>query len=104
MLEHDNDLLPYIGWDGEKSMKETIQEKMIHGQNSLINASITTKQQVAEELEELIKQVSYRFGGQTKIDLIKTLIEQYRLIGRHDKVKEIQMKMHDGLNRNFSFK
>jgi hypothetical protein len=103
MLEHDIDLLPYIGWDGDRSQIDLIKEKLINAKRLFDSASISNKIQLTNEYENLCKNISYRSGGDAKYDLMLTIIDTYRTILKEkEKTRELEEKMRDGKMKNFS--
>ena len=53
MLEHDVDLLPYMGWDGDVSSLTLIKQKLVDARISLECASIQGKKEVVADIEKL---------------------------------------------------
>ena len=95
MLEHDKDLLPDIGWEGERSKLEILKEKLVNGQRPLIGASAGTSLQLSEELESLCQEISYRAGGEEKSNLMLNFIETYRSRCKLEaKARELEQQMH----------
>jgi hypothetical protein len=102
MLENDIDLLPYIGWDGDRSQMDLIKEKLINAKRLFDSASISNKIELTNEYENLCKSISYRSGGDAKYDLMLTIIDTYRTILKEkEKTRELEEKMRDGKMKNF---
>lgn len=93
MLEKDADLLPYIGWDGDRSQQDLIKEKLINAKRLFDSASISSKIQLTNEYEEFCKNISYRSGGEEKYNLMLTIIHTYETVLKEQekarKLKEI---------------
>ena len=103
MLEQDNDLLPYIGWDGERTNLEIVKEKLVNGKRALNSASVAASLELSEELEALCQKISYRAGGEEKSDLMFTLIDIYRSRCKlEDKARELERQMRRGRKEDFS--
>jgi hypothetical protein len=104
MLEHDLDLLPYIGWDGDRSQIDLIKDKLIDAKRLFDSASIAKKIELTNEYENLCKNISYRSGGDAKYDLMITVIDTYRTVLKEkEKARELEEKMKDGKIENFHF-
>ena len=107
MLEKDLDLLPYIGWEGERSQIEILKEKLINAKRLFDSASITNKIDLSNEYIDLCQNISYRAGGDAKYDLMLSIIDTYRTnFQERDKARNLQEKMQMGkysifLNRCF---
>ncbi|UJR16362.1 hypothetical protein I4U23_003265 [Adineta vaga] len=94
MLEHDIDLLPYIGWDGDRSQIQIIKEKLLDAKHLFDSASISNKIQLTTEYEKLCQNISYRSGGDAKYDLMLAIIETYRtMLKENNKALELEEKM-----------
>lgn len=99
MLENDIDLLPYVGWDGDRSQIDLLKEKLINAKRLFDSASITNKIQLTNEYENLCKTISYRSGGDEKFELMLSIIDTYRTtLKENNKAREIEEKMKDGKN------
>ena len=97
MLEHDIDLLPYIGWDGDRSQIDIFNEKLINAKRLFDSSSITNKIDLTNEYENLCQNISYRSGGDAKYDLVLTIIDAYRTTFKEDaKARQLEEKMRDG--------
>lgn len=104
MLENDLDLLPYMAWDGDRSQRDILKEKLINGKQSLINASLMTKEDLSRELEALCDKISYRAGGEAKFELMTTLIQTYRKeLNAQEKARALEQKLERGLEMKFFF-
>jgi hypothetical protein len=102
MLERDIDLLPYIGWDGDRSQIDLIKEKLINAKRLFDSASISNKIELTNEYENFCKNISYRSGGDAKYDLMLTIIDTYRMILKEEeKARELEEKMKNGKMKNF---
>jgi hypothetical protein len=102
MFENDIDLLPYIGWDGDRSQIDLIKEKLINAKRLFDSASISNKIELTNEYENLCKNISYRSGGDAKYELMLTIIDTYRTILKEkDKARQLKEKMKDGKIENF---
>ena len=101
MREQDKDLLPYIGWDGERSKLEILKEKLVNGKRELIGASVATSLRLAEELESISREVSYRAASEEKSEVILTLIDIYRSRCKlEDKAKDLERQMQRGTKKS----
>ena len=78
LLEHDIDVLPYIGWDGDASIFTLIKQQLVDARISLECASIQSKIQIVVETEKLCQKISYRAGGDAKFAMMMTIIRTYR--------------------------
>ena len=97
MTETDVDLLPYIGWDGDRSQIDLIKEKLTNAKRLFDSASIANKIQLTNEYEDLCKNISYRSGGDAKYELMVTVIDTYRTtLKEEEKARELEEKMKDG--------
>ena len=97
MLESDIDLLPYIGWDGDRSQIEIMKEKLLNAKRSFENASISNKIELTEEYEKLCENISYRSGGDAKYDLMLAIIDAYRTtLKDNSKALELEEKIQLG--------
>lgn len=102
MLENDVDLLPYIGWEGDRSRIDLLKEKLIDGKRLFDSASISHKIQLINEYENLCKNISYRSGGDAKYELMLTLIDTYNTVLKEKgKAQELEEKMIEGETENF---
>lgn len=102
MLENDRDLLPYIGWDGDRSQRDLIKEKLVNGKRELIGAGATTKGDLSEDLEKLCQTISYRAGGEAKFELMFALIETYRSqLKSEGKARSLEQQMQQGSIEEF---
>lgn len=100
MLEKDVDLLPYIGWEGDRSQQDLIKEKLLNAKRLFDSASITSKGQLTNEYEELCKNISYRSGGKEKSNLMLTIIDTYEtVLKEQDKARMLKEKMVIGMLR-----
>jgi hypothetical protein len=100
MLERDIDLLPYIGWDGDRSQTDIIKEKLLNAKRLFDSASISNKIDLTKEYENLCQNISYRSGGDEKYDLMLTIIDTYRMtLNEHVKARELEEKMQQGKRR-----
>ncbi|CAF0838136.1 unnamed protein product [Rotaria sp. Silwood1] len=98
MLENDIDLLPYIGWDGDQSLSDIIKDKLINGKRLFDSASISNKIDLVNEYENLCQNISYRFGGEAKYDLMLTIIDTYRtILKQKEKARELEENMQKDL-------
>ncbi|CAF1006245.1 unnamed protein product [Adineta ricciae] len=94
MLESDIDLLPYIGWDGDRSQIEIVKEKLLNAKRSFENASISNKLELTQEYEKLCQNISYRSGGDAKYDLMLAIIDTYRTtLKDNSKALELEEKI-----------
>jgi len=97
MIEHDIDLLPYMGWDGHVSNLTLIKQQLVDARTSLQSASILSKKQTITDLEKLCQQISYRAGGNAKFDLMMSIIRTYRYsLNQYDKADQVEQKMESG--------
>lgn len=97
ILEHDIDLLPYIGWDGDRSQIEIIKDKLLNAKRLFDSASISNKIELTNEYEKLCQNISYRSGGDAKYDLMLTMIDTYRMTLKENKrARELEKKMQEG--------
>jgi hypothetical protein len=98
MLDRDEDLLPYIGWDGDVSNLTSIKQKLIDARISLESSSIQTKKESINDIEKLCDQISYLSGGDQKFDMMITIINTYRYsFNQQDKADQIEYKMRNGM-------
>lgn len=97
MLENDVDLLPYIGWEGERSQMDLVKEKLINAKRLFESASIANKIQLTNEYEEFCQKISYRAGGEAKYQLMLTILDTYQTVSKDDeKVRALTMNMQRG--------
>ncbi|CAF0923046.1 unnamed protein product [Rotaria sordida] len=98
MLENNIDLLSYIGWDGDRSQIDIIKDKLINGKRLFDSASIANKIDLLNEYENLCQNISYRFGGDAKYDLMLTIINTYRTTFKQkEKARELEENMQKDL-------
>ncbi|CAF4031559.1 unnamed protein product [Rotaria sp. Silwood2] len=103
ILENDIDLLPYIGWDGDKSQIDIIKDKLINAKLLFDNASITNKIDLVNEYENLCQKISYRSGSDAKYDLMLTIIDTYRItLKENNKARKLEEKMVEDLINEIS--
>lgn len=101
MLENDVDLLPYIGWDGDRSQAELMKEKLINAKRLFDSASVSDKTRLTNEYEEFCQKISYRVGGDAKYTLMLTIIDTYETVLKEKgKAQELKEKMIRGELRN----
>ncbi|CAF4052927.1 unnamed protein product, partial [Adineta steineri] len=94
MLEGDEDLLPYMGWDGDVSNLTSIKQKLIDARISLESASILSKREIIVDIEKLCQTISYRTGGDAKFNIMMSIIRAYRYsLNEYDKANEIEDTM-----------
>ncbi|CAF2450560.1 unnamed protein product [Rotaria sp. Silwood2] len=98
MLENDIDLLPYIGWDGDRSQIDIIKDKLINGKRLFDSASISNKVELLNEYESLCQNISYRSGGDAKYNLMVAIIDTYRITFKQKvKARELEENMQKDL-------
>ncbi|CAF1574739.1 unnamed protein product, partial [Adineta ricciae] len=97
MFERDNDLLPYMSWDGDISNLTLIKQKLIDARILLQCASFQSKKETIVDIEKLCQKISYRTGGDEKFNTMMTIIRTYRYsLSEYDQADEIEEKMrHD---------
>ncbi|CAF3878098.1 unnamed protein product [Rotaria magnacalcarata] len=99
MLENDNDLLPYISWDGEHSPIDIIKDKIINAKRVFDSASILNKIELSIEYEKLCQNISYRSGGDAKYDLMLAIVDTYRItLQEKEKARQLYDKIRENLN------
>ncbi|CAF4222507.1 unnamed protein product, partial [Rotaria sp. Silwood2] len=98
ILENDIDLLPYIGWDGDKSQIDIIKNKLINAKLLFDSSSIKNKIDLINQYENLCQNISYRFGGDEKYDLMLTIIDTYRTtLNEKEKARKLEENMQEDL-------
>ena len=103
MLEHDLDVLPYIGWDGDRSQIDMIKEKLINARRALLSAPVSSKIDLSIEFESLCQKISYRAGGEAKYDLMLALIDTYKsALNERGKAHELVNQLRSGKSRILS--
>ncbi|CAF5110563.1 unnamed protein product, partial [Rotaria magnacalcarata] len=99
MLENDNDLLPYISWDGEHSPIDIIKDKIINAKRVFDSASILNKIELSIEYEKLCQNISYRSGGDAKYDLMLAIVDTYRItLQEKEKARQLYDKIRESRN------
>ncbi|CAF1124393.1 unnamed protein product [Adineta steineri] len=94
MLENDIDLLPYVGWDGDRSQTDLMKEKLLNAKRLFDSASVSSKIDLSNEYESFCQNISYRSGGDAKYDLMLTIIDTYRMtLKENEKARELENKM-----------
>ncbi|CAF3916857.1 unnamed protein product [Rotaria sordida] len=98
MLDRNVDLLPYMEWDGEVSSLTSIKQKLIDSRISLESASFLRKKESIADIEKFCEKISYRAGGDVKLDMMMTIIRTYRYsLNEHDKANELEDQMRNDI-------
>ncbi|CAF4460452.1 unnamed protein product [Rotaria socialis] len=99
MLENGNDLLPYTGWDDERSQIDIIKDKIINAKRVFDSASISNKIELSIEYEKLCQNISHRSSGDAKYELILAIADTYRTTFQEkEKARQLYDKIREDLN------
>ena len=98
MREHDADLMPYMGWDGDASNLALIKQQLVDARISLECASIQGKKETVVDTEKLCQKISYRAGGNAKFGTMMSIIHTYRYsLNEYDKADELEHNLQNGM-------